>query len=131
MPGRGLLSRLDATGLRATRALDEHDSIVEHLRVLLNSRRGSSPAAPEFGIPDFSDLVHSFPGAIVTLQRAIRETILAFEPRLKQVAVKHVPSDDPLTLRYEITAQTTSGRGGRGTLRLNTQMSPGGRVNVW
>lgn len=130
MPGRGLLSRLDATGLRATRALDEHDSIIEHLRVLLNSRRGSSPSSPEFGIPDFSDLVHSFPGAIQTLQRAIRETILAFEPRLKQVVVRHVPSEDPLTLRYEITAQTAT-RDGRGTLRLNTQMSPGGRVNVW
>ena len=131
MPGRGLLSRLDATGLRATRALDEHDSIVEHLRVLLNSRRGSSPATPDYGIPDFSDLVHTFPGAIQVLQRAIRETILAFEPRLKQVIVKYVPSEDPLTLRYEITAQTNSARGGRGTLRLNTQMSPGGRVNVW
>src|SRR5215831_11241685 len=114
MPGRGLLSRLDVTGLRATRALDEHDSIIEHLRVLLNSRRGSSPAAPDFGIPDFSDLVHAFPGAVQTLQRGIRETILAFEPRLKQVTVKHVPSDDPLTLRYEITAQTGSGRGNRG-----------------
>ena len=130
LPGRGLLSRLDATGLRATRALDEHDSIVEHLRVLLNARRGSSPAAPEFGIPDFSDLVHPFPGAIATLQRAIRETILAYEPRLKQITVKHVPSEDPLTLRYEITAQTST-RGTRGTLRLNTQMSPGGKINVW
>jgi hypothetical protein len=50
MPGRGLLSRLDASGTRATRGLDEHDSIVEHLRVLLNARRGNSPSAPEFGI---------------------------------------------------------------------------------
>jgi type VI secretion system protein len=131
MPGRGLLSRLDSTGTRATRGLDEHESIVEHLRVLLNSRRGNSPSAPEFGIPDFSDLVHNFPGAIQVLQRAIRETILAYEPRLKQVAVKHVPSEDPLTLRYEITAVSATARGGRGTLRLNTQMSPGGRVNVW
>jgi type VI secretion system protein len=130
MPGRGLLSRLDASGLRATRALDEHDSIIEHLRVLLNARRGSSPSCPEFGIPDFSDLVHSFPGAIQTLQRAIRDTILAFEPRLKAVNVRHMPSDDPLILKYEITAQA-GGPGSRGTLRFNTQMSPGGRVNVW
>src|SRR5215510_3517087 len=110
MPGRGLLSRLEATGTRATRGLDEHESIVEHLRVLLNARRGNSPSSPEFGIPDFSDLVHNFPGAIQVLQRAIRETILAYEPRLKQVVVKHVPSEDPLTLRYEITAQTGSAR---------------------
>jgi type VI secretion system protein len=131
MPGRGFLSRLDSTGARATRGLDEHDSIVEHLRVLLNARRGNSPAAPDFGIPDFSDLVHNFPGAVQVLQRAIRETILAFEPRLKQVTVKHVPSEDPLTLRYEIVAQASSPRGGRGTFRLNTQMSAGGHINVW
>jgi type VI secretion system protein len=131
MPGRGLLSRLESTGLRATRALDEHDSIIEHLRVLLNARRGSSPSCPEFGIPDFSDLVHQFPGAIQVLQRAIRETILTFEPRLRQVNVRHVPSEDPLTLRYEITAQAGSIRGGRGNFHLTTQMSPGGKVNVW
>jgi type VI secretion system protein len=131
MPGRGLLSRLDHSGVRATRGLDEHDSIVEHLRVLLNARRGNSPATPEFGIPDFSDLVHNFPGAVQVLQRAIRETILAHEPRLKQVTVKHVPSEDPLTLRYEIVGQAASGRAGRGTFRLNTQMSAGGHINVW
>ncbi len=131
MPGRGLLSRLDATGVRATRGLDEHESIVEHLRVLLNARRGNSLTAPDFGIPDFSDLVHNFPGAVQILQRAIRETILAFEPRIKQVTVRHVPSEDPLTLRYEITGQSANSRGGRGSLRLTTQMSAGGHVNVW
>jgi type VI secretion system protein len=131
MPGRGLLSRLDASGLRATRALDEHDSIIEHLRVLLNARRGSSPTAPDFGIPDFSDLVHAFPGAIQTLQRSIKDTILAFEPRLKQVAVRHTPTEDPLTLRFEITAVLADARGGKGSLRFNTAMSSGGHVNVW
>jgi type VI secretion system protein len=130
MPGRGLLSRLDATGLKATRALDEHDSIVEHLRVLLNARRGGSPSCPDFGIPDFSDLVHNFPGAIQVLQRAIRETILAYEPRLRQVTVRHVPDDEPLVLKYEIIAQPASRRGGN-ALRFSTQMSSGGRVNVW
>jgi type VI secretion system protein len=131
MPGRGLLSRLDATGLRATRALNEDDSVIEHLRVLLNARRGASPSCPEFGIPDFSDLVHQFPGAIQTLQRAIRETITTFEPRLRQITVRHVPSEDPLTLRFEITAHSVSARGARGAFRFNTQMSPGGRMNVW
>lgn len=130
MPGRGLLSRLDATGLKATRALDEHDSIVEHLRVLLNARRGGSPSCPDFGIPDFSDLVHNFPGAIQVLQRAIRETILAYEPRLKQVTVRHIPDDEPLILKYEIIAQPANRRGGN-SLRFSTQMSSGGRVNVW
>jgi type VI secretion system protein len=129
MPGRGLLSRLDATGLKATRALDEHDSIVEHLRVLLNARRGGSPSCPDFGIPDFSDLVHNFPGAIQVLQRAIRETILAHEPRLRQVTVRHVPDDEPLVLKYEIIAQPA--RRGGNALRFSTQMSSGGRVNVW
>jgi len=99
--------------------------------VLLNARRGASPSCPEFGIPDFSDLVHHFPGAIQTLQRAIRETITAFEPRLRQITVRPVPSEDPLTLRFEITAQAVSARGGRGAFRFNTQMSPGGRMNVW
>ncbi|AKF82211.1 type VI secretion system baseplate subunit TssE [Myxococcus faecalis] len=128
--GRGLLSRIEVGTGSAEREQDMTDSIAQHLRVLLNARKGGSATVPGFGVMDFTDLVHTFPTAIQTLQSAIRATVLEFEPRIQHVSVRHVPDVDPLLLRFEITAQP-AGRGARGMLRFRTQMSPGGKVEVW
>jgi type VI secretion system protein len=128
--GRGLLSRIDSEEGTSSRSLDASTSIVEHLRVLLNTRKGDSVTVPNFGVVDFTDLVHSFPSAVQTLQATIRATVLEFEPRLRNISVRHVPDDDPLVVRFEITAQPAD-RSARGVLRFRTQMSPGGKVEVW
>jgi type VI secretion system protein len=122
---RGLLTRL--RGSSGAASFDPSDAVLAHLKVLLNTRRGDSPAAPTYGIPDFSDVVHSFPQGIQVLQRAIRETILEFEPRLRQVQVRHVPSDDQLTLQFEITARLAEGNR---VLKLQTRVTPGGKLDV-
>lgn len=130
MAGRGLLSRIESEEGTSSRSLDASTSIVEHLRVLLNTRKGDSATVPGFGVVDFTDLVHTFPSAIQTLQAAIRATVLEYEPRLRNVSVRHLPDEDPLVLRFEITAQP-SDRNARGVLRFKTQMSAGGKVEVW
>jgi type VI secretion system protein len=130
MTGRGLLSRIESEQGTSSRDADATSSIAEHLRVLLNTRRGDSATVPGFGGVDFTDLVHSFPYSIQTLQGAIRATILEFEPRLRNVSVRHVPDEDPLMLRFEISAQPAD-RSARGVLRFRTQMSPGGKIEVW
>jgi type VI secretion system protein len=131
MAGRGLLARLQqARGPAGSRPLDETDAIIEHLRALLNTRQGEGPTAPEFGILDFTDLVHAFPESIQTLQRAIRATVLRYEPRLKNVVVRHLREDDQvLALHFEITAELAR-TGARGVLRFQTRVTPGGRVDV-
>ena len=96
--------------------------------MLLNTRSGDSITVPEFGIVDFTDIVHNFPEATHVLQRAIRATILAFEPRLKNVSVREVPGEDGLVLRFEITAQLMSG--GRNVLRFSTKVVAGGKIDV-
>jgi type VI secretion system protein len=137
MARRGLLSRLDSEGSHAS-AEDPSESIVAHLKVLLNTRVGDAATVPEFGVVDFTDVVHQFPASVQVLQQSIRETILHFEPRLKNVSVRHVPDEDPLQLRFEITghlsdAAVARGGGGRtrGMLRFRTQLHPGGKMDVW
>lgn len=130
MTGRGLLSRIDAGKGSSERDVDLTESIVEHLRVLLNTRKGGSATVPGFGIVDFTDFVHTFPTAIQTLQASIRATVLEYEPRICNISVRHLPEADPLVLRFEITAQP-AGKGVRGMLRFRTQMSPGGKIEVW
>jgi type VI secretion system protein len=120
---RGLLARL-----RAGRASGGSSaSVREHLAVLLNTRRGESPAVPDYGIPDFSDVVHSFPLAIPVMQRAIRDTIALYEPRLQKVQVRHVPSDEPLTVTFEISGRIADG----GALKLRTCLNAGGKLDLY
>jgi type VI secretion system protein len=126
MGARALLSRIGASDARP---VDPIESIVAHLRALLNTRKGDCVTAPDFGILDFADVVHEFPGGIQQLARSIRSTVLHYEPRLKNVAVRHVPDDSLLSLRFEITAQVAEGRTAR-TLRFATTVKPGGRVDV-
>lgn len=123
LPGRGLLSRLSHGG-----STDEVESVLEHLRALLNTRQGEAPCAPGFGVLDLSDVVHSFPAAYTQLAQAIRATIQEYEPRLRNVTVRHIP-DDGLTLRFEIAAQIAGPRGNRG-VRFATTVRPGGRYDV-
>jgi len=124
--GRALLSRLAEKGGSPT---DEVAAIVAHLRVLLNTRRGDAVTAPEFGVVDFSDLAHEFPGAIPTLVKSIKATILEFEPRLRNVSVRHLTDEAGLTLHFEISAQMVKGKTSR-TLRLATTVRPGGHIDV-
>ncbi len=126
MAGRALLSRI---GEKGGARVDEVESVLDHLRVLLNTRRGESVTALDFGVIDFADVVHEFPGGVQQLAKSIRATITQYEPRLRNVNVRHVADEESLTLRFEITAQLAEGRSGR-TLRLSTTVRPGGRVDV-
>jgi type VI secretion system protein len=126
MAGRGLLSRIGRTGA-ASRVHDESASVLEHLRVLLNARRGEAPTVPDYGVPDITDLIHTLPAGIQGLTRALRDTILTYEPRLKNVNVKNIPSEEPLVLRFEITARLVEGNQ---LVKVQTRVRPGGKVEV-
>lgn len=127
--GRGLLSRIASKDPRHARADNDVESILHHLRDLLNTRQGEAITVPDFGVVDFTDLVHNFPDAIQLLQRSIRATILQYEPRLKNVVVQHVRDDEQLILKFQISAQVAS-KSGRGAVRFETQLRAGGHVTV-
>ena len=124
---RGLLSRLASAD--PSRPIDEIQSILGNLRALLNTREGDSLSAPDFGIIDLSDLVHNFPNAAQYMQRSIRETINRYEPRLTNVRVRAVQSEDPLKVVFEVSARLTHDRR-RGLVRVRTEVLPNGRVEV-
>jgi type VI secretion system protein len=91
--------RLNADPARLSR------SIARHLTRMLNVRQGSVSTLPEYGMPDFNDLVGRFPDGLNLIRRAIRASVERYEPRLSRVAVKHIVNeDDPLNLRFRITA---------------------------
>ena len=124
-PRRGLLARLSSGGQR----IGELESIVAHLQDLLNTRAGESLSASDFGIVDFADVVHNFPEATQVLQQSIRATIMKYEPRLRSVSVTPVPSQDPLSLAFEISGRLASGTH-RGPFRVRTELNSSGKMQV-
>ncbi len=124
---RGLLSRLTAAD--PSRPLDEVQSILANLRVILNTRLGDSMSSPGLGIIDLVDLAHNFPNAALLMEKSIRAAVAEYEPRLKSVRVRLMPSDDPLKLVFEIAARLSTERH-NGMVRVRTEVDPGGRVKV-
>lgn len=120
MSDRGVLSRLSA----GRRSSDTAASIAAHLRELLNARQGLSESVGSYGIVDFNDVVHTIPDGIRTLQHSIRAAIIEHEPRLHAVAVRAIPSDEGLSLRFEIVGRLASDR--RTVVRIHTEMRAGG-----
>jgi type VI secretion system protein len=124
---RGLLSRLTAPD--PSRPIDDVQSILGNLRAILNTRVGDSLSAAGFGIIDLADLVHNFPNAALIMERSIRATVSEYEPRLKNVRVRQIPSDDALKLVFEIAARL-AGDKHQGLVRVRTEVDPTGRVHV-
>jgi type VI secretion system protein len=125
----GLLSRIGSLERGAgKRSESVTESIAEHLRVLLNARQGDASTVANFGLADFHALVH-LPQAPQALAASIRSSILTHEPRLKNVNVRHVEGDDPLSLKFEISAVLTD-TANREVLRFETRVTPGGHVEL-
>ncbi len=83
------------------------DSILEHLRNILNTRRGSVLIADNYGMPDLTN----FPGenlgeAVLELEKMMRVTIERYEPRLKNIKISYNPdASDALTLKFGLSAE--------------------------
>lgn len=82
------------------------DSVLGHLQRILNTRQGNVPIAEDFGVPDFTDLLHGYPQSLRDFERSIRQTIRKYEPRLKAVRVSFVPIEEgAFSLRFQITGR--------------------------
>jgi type VI secretion system protein len=88
---RGLFDRLED----GRRTIDTAESILAHLHVLLNTRE----------IVDLTDLVHTLPDGMRSVEQALCRAIEQYEPRLVQVSVRHVPGDDPLRLEFQVAGK--------------------------
>ena len=128
MGARGLLARI-VSGRRLERdPAGDIESIVEHLRALLNTRRGDAVTVPDYGLEDLADLADAFPDATNIWKKSIQETVEKYEPRLTKVRVRHLPSEDTLTIAFEISARLTSDQK---SVCVQTKVDPKGRFDVW
>ena len=106
------------------------ESVLEHLRKMLNVRQGSVTTLPDYGIPDLNSLFMQYPDAVLALRRMIKELLEKYEPRLQRVNVQYVSDDDnPLNLCFEISAYLVTDGGGS-PIRFETIVGDNGKVRV-
>ena len=134
MAGHSLLTRIQrpefAVARRTISDSETRESVLQHLRAMCTTSRGTMLTEPDFGVIDVSELVHSFPDAIALMARTMRHSILTYEPRLTNVVVRHVPGDgSDLTLRFEISAQLLSGDH-KTPVKFETSVDPRRSVTV-
>ena len=83
----------------------EFNSITTHLKRLLNSRQGSLPHMPDYGLPEITEIYQGLPYSINDLIAAIKNAIKKYEPRLTNITVEPIksiansPTDCVLTLK--------------------------------
>lgn len=105
-------------------------SIVRHLERILNTRWGSAQTADDYGIPDLTDLRSGLPDAVRDLERAIRNTIQKYEPRLEAVRVKFIPQEETmLTVSFQIVARLAL-EGEKNPVTFQSVMDSDGKVTI-
>src|SRR3546814_16427672 len=79
--------------------------LLSHLRRILNTRQGSVPIDPLFGVPDFTNLAGSFAsGTTGQMIEDMNRMIQRYEPRPRQPQITYAESpDEGLSLAFPIT----------------------------
>jgi type VI secretion system protein len=76
-------------------------SIVENLKMVLQTRQGSVLHLPDFGIPDVLQEYFDSGNSLDPIKKKIRDTILKYEPRISEAKV--LKSDfDPNNMRISL-----------------------------
>jgi type VI secretion system protein len=135
----GLLKRLERAAdpgnveRHTWKAADLAGDVVDHLKQLLSTRQGTSLTAPDYGVPDVTELLHEMTEAIAVTQRAVKHSLQTYEPRLKNVQVRHVRNENGLgqpAMVFEITGHIVLADGRKQALRIGTTVDEHGTVNL-
>ena len=105
------------------------DSVLRHLQRILNTKQGNVPIAEDYGVPDFTDFLHSYPDSVREMERTLRLVIQKYEPRLKAVRVSFVPQDEStLSLSFQITARLSTEE--KTQVLFETRVDSEGKIEV-
>lgn len=91
-------------------------SVLHHVQKILNTKQGAVPIAPDYGVPDFTDIAGSYASdSIQMMEESITKVIAKYEPRLQDPHLEFEENqDDVLALKFRI----------RGTLAVEGQDYP-------
>ncbi len=85
-------------------------SIADHLWRMYNTRQGSIPQLPDYGLPDITEIYRKLPASLKDLEQTILNLTNKYEPRLERVRIRPM-STTPLEfkLSFELSATVKGG----------------------
>lgn len=101
-------------------------SVIDNIQRVLNTRQGTLIHLPDYGLPDMGRIIDGLPGTAHGLLLILRETLLKFEPRIKNIELHLQPEEQFGRLSYALVAELHE----HGVIRFGTEFVPGGRVLV-
>jgi type VI secretion system protein len=110
------------------------NSVLTHLRKILNTRQGSVPIADDFGVPDYtsfkSNLSMKDTATMGEIEDAIKKSVLKYEPRLHSISISFIESEDlTFSFLFDISA-TMKTDDGEIPIVIKTSMTPEGEVSL-
>lgn len=125
-----LLGRLRNAGKSSSVPLTVRDDVLRSLGEMLQTRLGSTPSSSNYGLPDLTDLIRADVDLPAVVSRSLKHAIEAYEPRLVNVRITHIPSPSwEQTLRFEVSAQL-AGDKSRRPLTFETRIDPSKQVSL-
>ncbi|MFJ4376038.1 type VI secretion system baseplate subunit TssE [Pseudomonas japonica] len=106
---------------------DQHVlSVLDNLQRILNSRAGALAHVPGFGLPDLSQVLQDMASSARSVMDDMSATVLAYEPRLKDLRVEMLAQSRPGHLEYALFAEFWSGE----KVTFGTTLGAEGRLLV-
>jgi len=86
------------------------NSVLAHLRRMLNTKQGSVPIAEDYGLADITDMPGSFsPDNLAEIEDKITKVITKYDPRVAEIHVEFAEKqDDSLALRFKISGKVNA-----------------------
>jgi len=112
---------------------DTAAAVVRHIRQMLTTQHGSSITCPDYGVPDVTHLLHDITEAVALVQRGVKASIQLYEPRLKNVQIRHVRNNNSLGqpgMNFEISGHIMMADGRRQPVRIGTTLDEHGNVDL-
>ena len=84
------------------------DSLLDvqrHISALLNTRQGTLPHMPEYGLPDMLQIYKYLPNSARQMAQLVKKQLDSYEPRLSHLSVALLHSEQPILIHLQITAQ--------------------------
>ena len=115
------------------RAEDLASSVVNHLKQMMSTRQGSSLTCPDYGVPDVTHLLHDITEAVGLMQRGVKASIQLYEPRLKNVQIRHVRNTNEAgmpAMFFEVSGHIVLADGRRQPVRIGAALDEHGNAEL-
>lgn len=101
----------DGTAVSAVpAAYRRQKSIADHLWRMFNTRQGTIPHMPDYGLPDISEIYRKLPSSLKELETTILNLTSKYEPRLERVRIRPLQTaPNEFRLAFELTASLKGG----------------------